>query len=130
MSQQLFGGCFCGSIRYRIEGDPVLQLLCYCKDCLSTTGTSGYAGHMVKVSDFFVIEGEPKSHTRNSEADRKVIRHFCGECGTNLFGVTEFGLVSVAAGTLDDPNVFMPTKKVFVSEAPHWASIRDDLEQM
>ena len=130
MADNVTGGCFCGAIRYTASGEPVLQLICYCKDCLATCGTAGYAGYMVKEKDFSVTKGKPISHTRSGQKGRSVHRHFCGECGSNLFGVTELGLISVAAGSLDNPAIFQPTKKVFVSDAPHWANIPEYLEEM
>ena len=115
------GGCFCGHVRYEITGEAVMQLMCYCKDCLKITGTSGYAGYMVSESDFQVVSGEPKVHAKISKEGRTVKRNFCPECGSNLFGVTEFGLVSVSAGTLDNPDIFRPSTKVFEDDAPQWA---------
>ncbi|MEH6633496.1 MAG: GFA family protein [Halopseudomonas aestusnigri] len=130
MSKTVTGGCFCGEVRYEVTGDPVLQLLCFCKDCLSITGTDGYAGYMVKNADFRVTSGTPNVHQKISKEGRTVHRNFCGVCGSNLWGETEFGLTSVAAGTLDDPNLFQPSKKVFTSNTPHWARIPDYLDEM
>jgi hypothetical protein len=122
-SLELLGGCFCGSIRYRVIAEPALSLFCFCGDCRATAGTDGYAGLMVPEAGFAQISGTAATHTRGSKAGRSVVRHFCPECGTNLWGVTELGLVSVAAGTLDDPEAFEPTRAVFTSEAPSWARI-------
>lgn len=130
MTRSISGGCLCGAIRYEISGDPVFQLLCFCRDCLAISGTDGYAGYMVNDGDFRHISGTPTVHTRSSAAGRQVHRHFCGSCGSNLWGQTELGLISVAAGTLDDPSHFKPTKKVFVDDAPPWARIPDHLEIM
>ncbi len=84
----------------------------------------------MKDSDFRVLEGTPTIHEKTSKEGRVVKQSFCGICGSNLWGQTEFGLVSVAAGTLDDPNAFKPTKSVFVADAPHWARIPEELEEM
>lgn len=130
MEKALTGGCFCREVRYKITGDAVLQLLCFCRDCLSITGTDGYAGYMVKDSDFQLVSGKPTIHTKSSKEGRQVHRHFCGVCGSNLWGVTDFGLVSISAGSLDDPSTFRPTKKVFASDAPHWARIPSELSDM
>lgn len=130
MSEKIEGGCFCGDIRYRIKGEPVLQLFCFCKDCCAISGTDGYAGYMVNAPDFSLSRGTPIWHETISKEDRVVIRHFCGKCGSSLWGQTEFGLISVAAGSLDDPGLFKPTKKVFVHDAPVWARIPDHLDEM
>ncbi len=123
MKENLSGGCFCGDVRYEVSGAPALQVMCFCRDCLSITGTDGYAGYMVKEEDFHLKSGTPNIHEKISIEGRKVIRSFCGTCGSNLWGQTEFGLISIAAGTLDDPEVFQPTMKVFTDHAPHWARI-------
>ena len=130
MPSKLEGGCFCGKIRYQISGDPVLQLYCYCKDCLAITGTDGYAGYMVKNENFSLIEGNPRTHEKIAKDGRTVKRHFCGTCGSNLWGETEFGLISVAAGTLDNPDEFSPSCKAFAHDAPKWARIPDGLEDL
>ena len=130
MGDKTTGGCFCGAVRYELTGDAVLQLLCFCRDCLKNAGTDGYAGYMVKEADFHLTSGNPTVHTKTSKGRRKVHRHFCGICGSNLWGVTEFGLISVSAGTLDNPDLFKPAKKVFTSDAPHWARIPEQLEDM
>lgn len=128
-SRSLEGGCLCRDVRYRVTAPPVLSLLCYCRDCLATSGTDGYAGMMVEEAYFEQLCGETTSHSRGAKSGRTVIRHFCSTCGSNLWGQTELGLVSVAAGTLDDPDAFEPTKAVFVADAPSWASIPDGLER-
>lgn len=130
MSSAIEGGCFCGEIRYSISEDPQLQLFCFCEDCRRRSGTDGYAGYMVRNEAFTVLHGDPSVFEKTSAEGRKVRQRFCGKCGTNLWGETEFGLVSVSAGTLDDPNKFSPTKKVFLDQAPDWARIPDELEEI
>ncbi len=130
MTQPIEGGCYCGEIRYRIAGEPIIQLMCFCDDCLSMTGTDGYAGYMVNSEDLQLLKGKPQTFEKISKEGRPVIKSFCGTCGSNLWGVTSFGLTSIAAGTLDEPNRFHPTKKVFVKDAPHWARIPHHLEEM
>ncbi len=48
----LHGSCLCGAVTYRTTREPELCLFCYCPDCLNSTGTDGYAGYMVKDSQF------------------------------------------------------------------------------
>ncbi|NOD37146.1 MULTISPECIES: GFA family protein [unclassified Ruegeria] len=130
MAQSLEGGCFCGEVRYRITGEAVLQLMCFCRDCLSMTGTDGYAGYMIKSENLQLLKGKPRTFEKTSKEGRPVIKHFCGTCGSGLWGVTAFGLTSIAAGTLDEPNNFSPSKKVFAKDAPNWARVPHHLEDM
>ncbi len=81
-------------------------------------------------NDDFVLEaGSSATFARTSASGRTVVRHFCGDCGTNVWGQTELGLVSMVAGSLEDPNQFEPTKAVFTSQAPSWARIPEHLER-
>lgn len=127
MASKTKGRCFCGEIRYQISGDPVIQLYCYCTDCLAITGTDGYAGYMVKNEDSSLVNEKPKTHDKIAKDGRTVGRHFCGTCGSNLWVQTEFRLISVAAGTLDEPSQFMPSRKAFAHDVPKWARIPDGL---
>lgn len=129
MHKNIEGGCFCRELRYKITGPAVLQLFCFCKDCLTLSGTDGYAGYMVKNEDFHLTKGTPTKFNKKVKDNRTVVRHFCSTCGTNIWGKTEFGIISVAAGSLDDPTIFKPSKKTFAHDAPPWARVPDELEE-
>lgn len=34
------GGCLCGAVRYRIEGDPLLTAVCHCRNCQRQAGSA------------------------------------------------------------------------------------------
>lgn len=123
MTTPTTGRCFCGDVTYEIRGEPVLSLLCFCSDCLAISGTDGYAGLMVQEADFNQLSGKTSVHSKLGKSGRTVHRHFCPTCGSNLWGHTELGLISVAAGSLDNPALFMPTRAVFTNDAPAWARI-------
>jgi hypothetical protein len=36
-------------------------------------------------------------------------------------------MISIKAGSLDDPNLFQRTASIFVSSAPRWAQVPDNL---
>ena len=130
MSNKNSGGCFCGEIRYEIDGDPAIQLLCFCSDCRSMCGTDGFAVCMIPEANFSHLEGTPTKFAKTSKEGRTVVRNFCGTCGSGLWGETEFGLVSLPAGSLDDPSFFKPTHKSFAHDAPEWARVPAHLEDM
>ncbi|GAA5444936.1 hypothetical protein Misp06_03128 [Microbulbifer sp. NBRC 101763] len=130
MSYLQEGGCFCRNVRYKIKGEPVLQLFCFCSDCRMITGSDAWPGFMVRSSDFLCSLGIPKIYKKVSSEGRTVKQHFCKNCGSNLWGETEFGLISVGAGTLDNPDIFNPSNKVFTSGVPHWARVPENLESL
>ena len=34
------GGCYCGSLRYAVAGDPLNTAICHCKSCQRQTGSA------------------------------------------------------------------------------------------
>jgi hypothetical protein len=51
-----------------------------------------------------------------------VTRGFCGRCGAQVVGDVEIAapLLSIRAGTLDDPTLFRPTADIFVTHTAAW----------
>ena len=76
MTRVLEGGCFCGEINYQITGKAVLQLMCFCSDWFSTTGTDGYAGYRVKTEEHEILQGQTSTFEKISKEGRPVIKHF------------------------------------------------------
>ena len=69
------GGCLCGSVRYRYEGEPMSIGLCQCRRCQRQSGSSFLIG-VVFPKDAVMIEG--RLATFEFETDGKRLRrHFC-----------------------------------------------------
>ena len=119
------GGCRCGAVRYRAEGVPLWVSHCHCDDCRRSSGApvSTFAG--VRADGFAFTAGTAASY----ESSPRVIRRFCGACGTPLTyeAAVYPGEVHVAAGTLDAPATLAPERHVFVRERLPWLVIGDDL---
>jgi hypothetical protein len=103
-SAPLTGGCQCGAVRFRIEGEPGRASLCHCRMCQKAFGSA--FGPLVTATDGVTwTRGAPK-HYRSSN---KVSRGFCGDCGTPLTFEPDGWPVEVAIGALDDPSLAPPT---------------------
>ena len=37
---QIEGGCYCGNVRYAVEGDPMMKIQCHCRECQYISGGS------------------------------------------------------------------------------------------
>jgi hypothetical protein len=35
---KLEGGCYCGTVRYVAEGEPMMKAQCHCRECQYITG--------------------------------------------------------------------------------------------
>ena len=113
------GGCHCGAVRYRVNGEPEHVALCHCSDCRKASGAPMVAWVAFGEADFAVTQGEAK--TRNSSG--QAMRSFCADCGTPLwFRNAEVlpGIVDVQLATLDDPDAFTPQAHIQVAERIGW----------
>ena len=101
------GGCYCGAVRYRVEGEPVIKGQCHCRECQYITGGAPNLVMGVPDAGFSFLRGAGKPFQRRDLAT-PVTREFCAECGTHLLtrapGMP--GVVLIKVGTLDDPSVF------------------------
>ncbi|MGZ8281627.1 MAG: GFA family protein [Allosphingosinicella sp.] len=114
----LEGGCHCGAVRYRIEGEPLRHGLCHCSDCRGHVGAP-VVSWMVFRAEQAQVEGELTAYS-SSEHGR---RYFCPKCGTSLLyrnDVAMPGLVDVQSATLDDPDAVAPTEQIQVADRIGW----------
>ena len=101
------GGCYCGALRYRAEGDPVFNGQCHCRECQYLTGGHPNLVLGMLESGFAYTKGTPKAFTR-TDLDSPVTREFCGECGTQVLSRAPLmaGVVMLKPGTFDEPGAF------------------------
>jgi len=123
---KLEGGCYCGSVRYVAEGEPMLKAQCHCRECQYISGGSPNMFMLMPIGGFSYTKGTPKQFTR-SDLEAAVTRDFCAECGTHLL-TRRPGLPAaiLKIGTLDDPALYgSPRMAIFTIEgttAMHSAS--------
>ena len=101
------GGCYCGAVRYRAEGEPVFKAQCHCRECQYISGGNPNLVVGLPEAQFTYVEGSPKQFRRR-DLETPVTREFCGECGTHILAKSPAlpGTVIVKVGTFDDPSVF------------------------
>ncbi|QRM42470.1 GFA family protein [Rhizobium sp. BG4] len=98
------GGCQCGAVRFRVEGELTHSSICHCRMCQKASG--GYYAPLVSVrgAELAWTRGERKRFKSSNFA----FRGFCGDCGTPLTYEAPDGL-AIAAGAFDDPAALPPT---------------------
>jgi len=101
------GGCYCGALRFRAEGEALFKGQCHCRECQYISG--GHPNVVIGMAEpgFAYTKGAPKSFSR-ADLPNPVAREFCGDCGTHILTRTPAlpGAVLIKVGTLDDPGVF------------------------
>ena len=101
------GGCYCGALRYKAEGDSIFKGQCHCRECQYASGGGPNYALGLPEPGFSYSKGEPKLFSR-SDLDNPVTREFCGECGTHILARSPGmpGAVILKVGTLDDPSIY------------------------
>ena len=125
------GGCLCGQLRYEIDGDdPMWTGCCYCSDCQKETGAGHLTAIAVAASDI-QTSGKLSTFSKIGDSGGEVIRSFCPECGTTIFGrpVVMGEMRVVRAGTLDDSSSVKPERAVYCSRAASWDQPLDGVMQ-
>ena len=58
------GGCQCGAIRYRAEGEPLLKALCHCVTCRRASAAPTTAWAMYQESQVTFLKEQPATASR------------------------------------------------------------------
>lgn len=128
VSLPISGGCQCGALRYRLIEPPLMIYACHCTNCQRIAGSAFGLVANVKESALEFTSGAPATVTWHSDAGNERHGSFCGDCGCRIaHGQTpSIGLLSLRAGTLDDPSWVAPAGHTWTRSAQPWFRFRDD----
>ncbi|MBV9344142.1 MAG: GFA family protein [Gammaproteobacteria bacterium] len=118
----LTGGCLCAAVRYRVEAEPIVTRVCWCRVCQYLGAGSGTV-NVCFPSAALTVSGSMGEHRWRADSGNIAVRRFCSVCGTPLFSASEARphLIFVRAGSLDDPGVAKPAVTIWTASAPAWA---------
>jgi len=119
------GGCYCGSVRYSISGEPLSSGICHCRSCRKIAAAPRLPFITFMLDQFRFTKGAPIDFHSSSP----VTRSFCGRCGTPLtYRHADYpDRLDIMSCSLDDPERFPPTHHLWVSHRIDWDRIADDL---
>jgi hypothetical protein len=119
------GGCLCGAVRFRAEGEPHNVRICHCRTCQKAMGSLFFARALFD-QRALSVQGETSRYASSDAMDRI----FCKSCGTRLFSWRSNGTAAgVALAVFDDRNAFAPTEHMWVAEKMDWVKLDDGLPQ-
>lgn len=113
------GGCHCGAVRYRVNGEPQHVALCHCSDCRKSAGAPMVAWAAFAEGEFTLLQGEPTVFNSSGTA----LRSFCPKCGTGIaYRNTKYlpGIVDIQAATLDNPDALPAGAHIQIAERIGW----------
>jgi len=116
MTKTITGSCLCGQVTYKSQAEPVFAAHCHCDDCRKNTG-SGYAPLVFVPAETLTWQGETRAYTHTADSGSVMTKHFCTQCGTQLFGsnANRNERIHIKVGTLDDASWFQPWYNVYAS---------------
>ncbi|MFO1328119.1 MAG: GFA family protein [Rubrivivax sp.] len=117
------GRCLCGQVTFRIDADPVISRICWCRDCQHLAGNGTV--NAIFPSDAIQVSGDTAAYTSAADSGNQITRRFCPRCGSHLFADSSGrpGLTVVRLGTLDDPSSVRPVANIWAASAPDWACL-------
>jgi hypothetical protein len=119
------GGCLCGAVRYRVEGQPLHAGYCHCRMCQRAAGAPVVAWGAWPADRFAWLQGKPGRFASSAKGERS----FCPSCGTSLTSVDpgDRRLVEVTLASLDDPAAFPPEEHIWTASRIRWLELGDKL---
>ncbi len=124
----LKGGCQCGALRYEIAQAPLMVYCCHCTNCQKISTSAFCISAAVYEAGVSYVAGAPCRTTWTSDAGNARYGDFCGDCGVRiLHGQTPpIGVLSLRAGTLDDPSRARPAGHIWTKSALPWVRFDPD----
>jgi hypothetical protein len=121
------GGCACGAVRYRIEGELFDTGWCHCRLCQRSSGAPAIAFSSARIADFDIEAVADRLRAWRSTSFGE--RQFCAVCGSLLTIRVDFQpeTIDIAAATLDQPEIVRPEFHIFCKDALVWAPVDDGL---
>ena len=122
------GGCQCGSLRYRVDAEPLAIAACHCTECQRQSGSAFGMSMVVPRDGFRLTSGEPRTFTRAADSGGTVTCAFCPDCGTRIYHENHSlpGTVNVKPGTLDDTSDLAPRLHVWLASKQPWVPVPED----
>jgi len=119
----LSGGCQCGAVRFRIEGEPGRASICWCRMCQKAF--AGPFGALVTVNqaDLTWTRGQ-RATFQSSDA---IQRGFCAACGTPLTYEYSADKIDLAVFAFDDPSAVEPVVQLAIDSRPAWTEHLADM---
>lgn len=112
------GGCQCGAVRFRVEGELGRASVCHCRMCQKAFAAP-YGALVTVRSEQLVWTRGARSRFQSSN---KVSRGFCNACGTPLTFEWSADKVDLAICAFDAPEAIAPEVQLRAGAAPAWAA--------
>lgn len=127
---KIAASCQCGQLKFEAESEPVLELICHCKDCQDALQADFANIAFFKLNETSV-EGELAEKIYFAASDNETCRQYCDQCDTVMFDRSEGfpHLLGVMVSQLQPPFVSRPVCHVFVRDKKAVVEIPGGMKQ-
>ena len=99
--KNLSGSCFCGIVKFEVNGEPAAMGYCHCDSCRSWSAGPVNAFSLWQPDSLKIVAGADKIGTYNKTPTS--YRKWCTQCGGHLFtDHPTMGLVDIYAALLPE----------------------------
>ncbi len=123
----LTGECFCGEVKYRIEGVLRDARSCHCSRCRKAFSSQASAYALVNPTDFKWVCGAHLLTTFSSQQGFGF--QFCSKCGSTVCGIYQDELHGITLGCLNDDPELVIGRHIFVGSKANWEVIPEGVTQ-
>ena len=121
------GECFCGAVRYKIEGRLREARSCHCSRCRKAFSAQASAYALVEPGTFSWVSGKELLTSYIGKHGAGLM--FCRVCGSTLCGVVDGKVHGVTLGCVNgDPDVELDMH-IFVGSKANWEMIPEGVPQ-
>jgi len=129
--QAFSGGCLCGGVRYRYDGELGGEIgtvtVCHCAQCRKGQGFAS-AVAPAEAAKFEVTAGADL--IREYESSPGKMRAFCSVCGSPIYSrrPAQSSVIRLRLGSLDQPPEYLRVEAhIYAADLPAWAEPNDAL---
>lgn len=121
------GGCFCGAVKYRVDGRLRDARSCHCSRCRKAFSAQASAYALVEPDEFSWLCGEELLTSYTSSGGFGL--RFCKICGSTVCGTFRQQVHGVTFGCVDgDPEVEIGMH-IYVASKAAWEKIPEGVTQ-
>ena len=124
---KLTGECFCGEVKYEVNGKLRDARSCHCSRCRKAFSSQASAYALVDPSEFQWLCGTEYLTSYISEGDFGL--QFCKICGSTLCGIYQNGVHGVTLGCLNEDPEIEIGRHIFVGSKAGWEVIAEGVPQ-
>ena len=119
------GECLCGAIEVTLTKDPKELVACYCTSCQKASGGAASFNIVMEDDDSDVSRGVTKIFKETADSGADLERHFCGDCGSPIYGVTTSysGKKIFRAALFSEEKDMNVVTNLWTDSAPEWAAL-------